>query len=163
MFCLLGGYSGQYLLVPWTGVYDDCLDAARWFVARPWCSSDARGSSDWPGWLGLVELFTQRVESQLMRLAWVVLTVEFLECWCKLDWACVCGDMCLKRVSSRDCSPNAIVSGCFSLGILMKWVSSKGCGLNDGVSRCLVLPDLLLEWVIQMNDVSGRFWRRKCR
>ena len=69
----------------------------------------------------------------------LVLTVDFRECRCKLDWACVCGDMCLKRVSSRECSPNNIASGCFPLGILMKWVSPKGCGLNDGVSWCLVL------------------------
>ena len=81
-------------------------------------------------------LFTKRRQWGGRKL---VLTVEFRECRCKLDWACVCGDMCLKRVSSRECSPNNIASGCFPLGILMKWVSPKGCGLNDGVSWCLVL------------------------
>ena len=46
--------------------------------------------------------------------------------------------MCLKMMSSRECSPNVIASRCFSLGILMKWVSSKGCGPNGSVSRCLL-------------------------
>ena len=81
-----------------------------------------------------MSLFTKRRQWGGRKL---VLTVDFRECRCKLDWACVCGDMCLKGVSSRECSPNVIASRCFPLGILMKWVSN----LNDGASRCLVLPD----------------------
>ena len=46
------------------------LHAAGWFVAGPWCSSDAMGTVDLRGWLGLVGLFTKHVELQLMRLAW---------------------------------------------------------------------------------------------
>ena len=38
------------------------------FVACHRCSSDARGSSDWLGGLGLVELFSKHVGRQLMRL-----------------------------------------------------------------------------------------------
>ena len=103
------------------------------FVACHRCSSDARGSSDTPGGLGLVELFSKHVGRQLMRLAWgwvknqccclqnvakrggkiLLLTVDFWQQWRELEWACVCHEVCLKRVSSRECSPNNIASRYF--------------------------------------------------
>ena len=43
----------------------------------------------------------------------LLLTVDFWQQWRELEWACVCHEMCLKRVSSRECSPNNIASRYF--------------------------------------------------